>query len=109
MGAKAGEIDRYKLWHNGRTRFRNGVSILVKKELVDQVVKLRRKSNYILLIKLVVRVEIVNVRCVNAPQIGLANDIKGEFWEELEEAMQSIHQSKKLFLVVILMHMLEPR
>ena len=36
---------------------------------------------------------------VYAPQIGLVDDIKREFWEELEDVMQSIApQSAKLLL-----------
>ena len=36
-GAKAKEIDGYKLWYSGSNRARNGVGILVDKELVDLV------------------------------------------------------------------------
>ena len=36
--------------------------------------------------------------CVYAPQMGLTDDIKKVFWEELEEALQSIPQHEKLFL-----------
>jgi len=46
----------------------------------------------------VVRDEILNVICVYAPQVGLAEDIKKVFWEELEEMMQSVPQNEKLCL-----------
>ena len=36
--------------------------------------------------------------CVYAPQMGLSDDIKKVFWEELEEVLQSIPQHEKLFL-----------
>ena len=36
-----------------------------------------------MLIKLVVGVEIIDVVCIYAPQIGLADEIKREFWEKL--------------------------
>jgi len=98
VGAKTREIDKYKLWHSGGTKVRNGVGILVDKELVDQVVEVRHKSDNIMLIKLVVGVEILNVICIYVPQIGLADDIKWEFWEALEKVMQSLPQSEKLFL-----------
>jgi len=51
----------------------------------------------------VVGVEVLNVICVYAPQVGLADDIKRVFWEELEEVMQSVPQSEKVFLVSDLM------
>ena len=68
---------------------------MVKNELIVQVVEVRRKRDIIMLIKLVVAIEILNVICVYEPQIGLANDIKREFWEELEEVIQSIPQSER--------------
>ena len=45
VGAKAREIDGYKLWYSGGTRARNGVCILVEKELTDRVVEVRHKSD----------------------------------------------------------------
>ena len=76
MGAKIREVDGYKLWYSGSSKARNGVSILFVKELVDFVVELRRKSDRIMGIKVVVGSEILNVVNVYAPQIGLPNDIK---------------------------------
>ena len=74
---------------------------MVEKGLVDQAIEVRRKSDCIMLIKLVVGLEILNVICAYAPQIRLVDNIKREFQEELEELIQSIHQSEKLFWVVI--------
>ena len=54
MGAKAKEIDGFKLWYFGVKRTANGVGILVKSDLVEGVVEVRRKSDRILSIKLVV-------------------------------------------------------
>ena len=50
-GAKVREVDRYKLWYSGSSKARNGVGILVEKDLVDFVVEVRRKSNRIMAIK----------------------------------------------------------
>ena len=48
MGAKAQKIDKYKLLYYGVTRARNGVGILIDKELVDQVVQVRCTSDRII-------------------------------------------------------------
>ena len=98
VGAKAREIDGHKLLYSGCKRSRNRVGIMVGKELVDGVVKVGRKSDRIISIKLVVGVEIVNVVCVYAPQVGLADEIKRKFWEELKEVIQSMPQTERLFL-----------
>ena len=70
----------------------------MEKELIDRVVDVRRKSDRIMSIKLVLGVEVLNVICVYAPQIGLSEDIKKVFWEELEEVLQSVPRHEKLFL-----------
>ena len=79
MGAKAKEIDGFKLWYSGFKRNTNGVGVLIKKELVEQVVEVRRKSDRIMSIKLVVGSEIFNVVSVYASQIGLEEEIKRLF------------------------------
>jgi len=98
VGAKAKEIDGFKLWYSGLKRVTNGVGVSVKKELVDQVVEVRRKSDRIMSIKLVVGSEICNVVSVYAPQIGLDDETKRLFWEELDEVIQSVPQAEKLFI-----------
>jgi len=65
---------------------------------VDGVVEVKRKSDRIMSIKLVVRVEILNVVCICAPQVGLTDETKREFWDELEEVIQSIPQIERLFV-----------
>jgi len=76
VGAKAREVYGFKLWYSGSNKARNGVGILVDKELVDFVVKVRRKSDQIIHLEVVVGSEVMNVVSVYAPQIGLADDIK---------------------------------
>ena len=79
MGDKTKEVEGYKLWYLGSTKARNGVGILVKKELVDFVVEAKRKSDRIMAIKVLVRSEIINVVSMYAPQIGLLDNIKKLF------------------------------
>jgi len=76
VGVKAREVDRYKLWYSGSSNVRNGVGILVDKELVDFVVEVRRKNDRIMTTKVVVGSEILNVVIVYAPQIHVPDDIK---------------------------------
>jgi len=92
------------LWYLGLDRAKNGVDILVSKDLVEQVVEVRRKSCHIMSVKLVVGSEIFNVVIVYAPQIGLDEDTKRLFLEDLDGVIQSILQTKKLFIGVILMN-----
>ncbi|KAL4197283.1 hypothetical protein AMTRI_Chr04g250330 [Amborella trichopoda] len=52
-GEKAKEIDGYKLWYIGKDNNRNGVRIIVDKDLKDKVVNVKRIGDRLLLIKLV--------------------------------------------------------
>jgi len=81
----------------------------VVKELPDRVVEVRRKSDRIMPIKSVLGAVVLNVICVYAPQMGLTNDIKKVFWEELEEVLLSIPRHKKYSWGQILMDILERR
>jgi len=49
-------------------------------------------------IKVVVGSEILNVVSVYAPQIGLSDDVKKQFWEELDMVIQDVPWSEKLFI-----------
>ena len=83
-------------------RATNGVGVLIKKELVGQVVEVKRKNDLIMSIKLVVGSEIFNVVSIYVPQIGLDEEIKRLFWEDLDEIIQSIPQLKNFSLGVTL-------
>jgi len=98
VGAKVREIDGYKLWYSGSIKAKNGGGILVEKELEDFVVEMRRKSDRIMTIKVLVGSVFVNVVNIYAPQIGLPDDIKKLFWEDLDMVIQDIPRSKKLFI-----------
>ena len=98
MGAKARVVDGYKLWYSGSNRAKNGVGILVDKELVDYVVEVNRKSDRIMVIKVVVGSVILNVVCVYAPQLGLSDEVKKRFWEDLDMIVHDVPQSEKLFI-----------
>jgi len=76
VGAKAREVDGFKLWYLGSIKARNGVGILVDKDLVYFIVKVRRRSDRIIVIKVMVGSEVINVVSMYAPQIGLTDDIK---------------------------------
>jgi len=90
VGANAKEIDGFKLWCSGVKRTTNRVGILGKRDLVEQVVEVRRKSGRIMSIKLLVDSEVLNIVSVYAPQVGLGEEFKTLFWEDLDEVVQGI-------------------
>jgi len=98
VGAKAREIDGYKLWYSGSTKAKNGVAILVEKELADFVVEVRRKSDQIMAIKVLEGSVFVNVVSVYALHAGLPEDTKKLFLDDLDMVIQDVPRSGQLFI-----------
>ncbi|XP_070046697.1 uncharacterized protein [Nicotiana tomentosiformis] len=75
VGSKARDADGFKLWYSGHERGKNGVGILVDRELRELVVEVRR-----------------------APQVGLDEEIKRHFWESLDGLVRGIPHTEQLFI-----------
>ena len=69
----------YKIYYTGLDRCRNGVGIVVNKHLKDDDVSMSRKGDRIIVVKLVLGGNIVNIISVYAPQVGLDEYIKTQF------------------------------
>jgi hypothetical protein len=79
--AKEVEDTGFKLWYTCTTANKNGVGIVLDKSLKDGVVDIKRQGDRIILVKLLVGDLIFNVISAYAPQIGLNESIKRQFWE----------------------------
>jgi hypothetical protein len=75
-----------------------GVGIVLDKSLKDGVVDIKRQGDRIILVKLLVGNLIFNVISAYAPQIGLNESIKIQFWEQLDALVSSVPISEKLFI-----------
>ena len=99
-GQKAKEVEDtgFKLWYTGTTANKNGVGIVLDKSLKDGVVDIKRQGDRIILVKLLVGDLVFNVISAYAPQIGLNESIKRQFWEQLDALVSSVPISEKLFI-----------
>ncbi|KAJ4774896.1 Craniofacial development protein 2 [Rhynchospora pubera] len=99
-GQKAKEVENtgFKLWYTGKERGRNGVGILIDKSLKSGVVDVRRQGDRIILVKLVLGDLVLNVISAYAPQVGLSESIKIQFWEDLDGMIRSVRTTEKLFI-----------
>ena len=70
----------------------NRVSIILERQLVDEVVDVRRKG------QLILGDEVVNVINTYVPQIGLDDASKRKFWDDLDVVMQGIPLEEKIFI-----------
>ncbi|XP_019255116.1 PREDICTED: craniofacial development protein 2-like [Nicotiana attenuata] len=89
-GSKARNADGYKLWYSGVVKGKNGVGILVDRDLRESLVEVRRANDRLMFIKLVTGEFTLNVVSVYAPQAGLDEEVKWRFWEGLDEIVRSI-------------------
>ncbi|KAG2578459.1 hypothetical protein PVAP13_6NG213203, partial [Panicum virgatum] len=78
-GQKAKKVEGtgFKLWYTGATSGRNRVGILIDRSLKDGV---------------------VDVRSAYAPQIGLSESTKKQFWEDLDSLVSTVPISEKLLI-----------
>ncbi|ONM20364.1 hypothetical protein ZEAMMB73_Zm00001d005126 [Zea mays] len=99
-GQKAKEVEGtgFKLWYTRTIANKNGVGILIDKSLKDGVVDVKRLGDRIVLVKLVIGDLVLNVISAYAPQVGLNENSKWEFWEGLEDMVSSVPVGKKLFI-----------
>ncbi|XP_070008216.1 uncharacterized protein [Nicotiana sylvestris] len=79
-------------------RGKNGVGILVDRDLRESVVEVRRVNDRLMCIKLVIGECTLNVVSAYAPQAGLDEEVKRRFWEGLDEIVRSIPPTERLFI-----------
>nr|XP_016465690.1 PREDICTED: craniofacial development protein 2-like [Nicotiana tabacum] len=82
----------------GCKRGKNKVGILIDRDLKELVVEVRRVTDRLMAIKLVVGGSTLNVISAYAPQVGLDEEIKRRLWEELDGLVCGIPHTEKLFI-----------
>jgi exonuclease III len=88
----------FKLWYTGNTSTKNGVGIMLDKSLKDGVVDIKRQEDEIILVKLLINDLVFNIISAYAPQIGLNESVKMQFWKELDALVSSVPIFEKLFI-----------
>ena len=83
-GSKARNIGGgCKLFYNGDDGRRNGIRIVVREELAESVLMVKRMSDRLLAMKLEVKGSILNIVCAYAPQVNNSMEEKNNFWQDL--------------------------
>jgi hypothetical protein len=88
----------FKLWYIDTMTNKNEVGIALDKSLKNGVVDIKRQGDMIILVKLLVGDLFFRVISAYAPQIGLNESIKRQFWEQLDALVSSVSISEKLFI-----------
>ena len=88
-GSKARNVGHgYKLFYHGDTSNRNGVGIILREERTKDILEISRISDRIILLKLACpnTKEVTTIISAYAPQQGLSELEKDQFYEQLETA-----------------------
>jgi hypothetical protein len=71
---------------------------LIDRSLKDRVIDVRRQGDRIILVKLVVGDSALNMISAYAPQVGLSEGTKRQFWEDLDSMVSTVPISEKIFI-----------
>ena len=88
---------RFKLWWSGSESGNGGVGILVKEELCDKVVEVRRKSERVMAMVLIFNKELIRVISAYGPQSGRAIDEKVKFYDEMAYEWSICNKNELVF------------
>ncbi|XP_009796453.1 uncharacterized protein [Nicotiana sylvestris] len=77
------------MWYSRVLKDKNGVGILVDRELIESMVEVRRVNDRLITINLVVGECTLIVINAYAPQAGLDEEVKRLFWEGFDEIVRN--------------------
>ena len=90
-GSKAKNIGGgCKLFYNGADGRKNGIRIVLREELAESVLEVKRVSDRLMAMKLEVKGSILNIVSAYAPQVNNSMEEKNDFWEDLDGLIESI-------------------
>jgi len=96
-GNKAKELgDGCKLIDGGaNNEKRNGIGIILSKDLKDLVTEVNRRNDRIMWVQLSFDEFPVNIFSVYAPQTGSSEEEKEQFWSALQEELEKVDESER--------------
>ena len=84
--------------YNGADGRKNRIGIVVREELVQSVLKVKRVSDRLMAMKLEVKGSILNIVSAYAPQVNNSLEEKNDFWEDLDGLIKSISKEERIVL-----------
>ena len=89
-----------KLFYNRVDGRKNEIEIVVRKELAESVLELKRMSDRLMAMKLEVKGSILNIVSTYAPQVNNSIEEKNDFWQDLDGLIESVPKEKRIVLGV---------
>ena len=92
-------------FYNGADGRKNGIGIVLREELAESVLEVKRVSGRLMAIKLEVNGSIPNIVSAYAPQVNNSMEEKNNFWEDLDGLIGSVTKEERIVLGADLMDM----
>ena len=87
-----------KLFYNEADRRRNGIRIVMREELAESVLQVKRVSNRLMVMKLEVKGSILNIVSAYALQVNNSMEEKNDFWEDLDGLIKCVSKQERIVL-----------
>ena len=98
-GSKARNIGGgCKIFYNGADGRKNGIGIVVREELAESVLEVKRVLDRLMAIKLEVKESILNIVSAYGPQVNNSMEEKNEFWKDLDGLIESVSKEERIVL-----------
>ena len=96
-GDKSKELgDGYKFIYSGASKEgRNGVGIILSKEKKNMITEVHRRNDRIMWVRLDLGDFTASIFSVYAPQAGSTDEVKDQFWIDLQGEMEKVEQDEK--------------
>ena len=95
-GSKAKNIGGgYKIFYNGADGRKNKIGIVLREELAESVLEVKRVSDRLMTMKLEVNGSILNIVSAYVPQVNYSMEEKNDFWEDLDGLLEKVYQKKR--------------
>ena len=79
---------------------RNGVGIVISKDLKEDLISVSKRSDRVMSIELGVEETVVNIICAYAPQVGCTEEEKETFWEQMDREMSATLDDERVIVGV---------
>ncbi|XP_045458566.1 craniofacial development protein 2-like [Melitaea cinxia] len=98
-GQRAREIGAgYKFYYCGCDGKRNGVGIVLDRELKNKVMDVKRVNDRVIAVKLLIEDSVLNVVSVYAPQTGCDDSMKERFWEDFDAVIMKVPECEEIYI-----------
>ena len=87
-----------KIFYNGADERKNGIGIVLREELLESVLEVKRVSDRLMAMKLEVNGSILNIVSAYATQVNNSMEEKNDFWKDLDGLIESIAKEERIVL-----------